>query len=122
MKNSIGTDLSGTEFFDYWSKLAKEDPSRFEEERRRAVEDAISQAPTEHQERLRRLQWRIDAERSRAANPLAACVALNRMLWKFICAPNGFLAVWERFSNGDMEFFRRYNQSPAHANVLPFKK
>lgn len=76
MKNSIGTDLSGTEFFDYWSTLAKEDPERFERERREAIKKVISQASPERQKELWRFQCAIDLWRVRAKDPLVAAAAL----------------------------------------------
>ncbi|MHB0865303.1 MAG: DUF3135 domain-containing protein [Minisyncoccota bacterium] len=60
------------DFFKYWSELSKNDPKRFEQERREAIEKAISHAPENKQEALRQLQGRIDRERSRASDSLPA--------------------------------------------------
>jgi hypothetical protein len=77
------------DFFTYWSNLAKTDPERFERERKEAIEAVILQAPLEKQQRLRGLQWRIDMERSRANNPLSACIRLNKMMMDFAFSDKG---------------------------------
>jgi len=66
--------------FDYWMNLSKSDPKLFEIQRREAVEKEILKAPEHRREKLRRLQWRIDMERSRASNPLSGCIRLNKMM------------------------------------------
>jgi hypothetical protein len=68
--------------FDEWQRLAREDPDEFERRRRATIEALIDQAPPEHQERLRALQFRIDLERSRAKTPLGATVRLHSMMWE----------------------------------------
>jgi len=48
------------QWFEELSRLAQEDPEAFEARRRALIEETISQAPEERQDRLRRFQWRID--------------------------------------------------------------
>jgi len=75
--------------FDTWADLAKRDPAAFEEARRLVVERLI--AACRDQERLRRLQWRIDAERHRAKTPLKACLRLSSMMWETFADLRGAL-------------------------------
>ncbi len=78
-------------WFEEMACLAQEDPEAFERRREELIEEAISQADPAYQERLRRLQWRIDMERKRCKTALAACLRLYEMMWDFIYAENGFL-------------------------------
>ena len=80
---------SSSDFFNYWSNLAKTDPERLERERREAIETVIASAPEHIQQRLRGLQWRIDIERSRADNPLSACIRLNKMMADYVFSNKG---------------------------------
>ena len=98
MSNHIGTHMSDPEVFRYWSELAVQDPERFERERRACIEKAVSTAPESIQERLRRLQWRIDIERARAKNPLSACIRLNQMMLDFVYVENGFVDTLQRIT------------------------
>lgn len=66
--------------FDTLKKMATDDATGLEQLRRRIIEETIAAAPPENHQRLRALQWRIDVERQRAANPLAACIRLSSML------------------------------------------
>lgn len=88
---------SGEDFFTYWSNLAKNDPERFEQERKDAIEAVITVAPEHLQRRLRGLQWQIDMERSRASNPLSACVRLNKMMMDFAWSDKGFPRITSLF-------------------------
>jgi hypothetical protein len=65
--------------FDAWAGLWHKDPDAFEAARRVAVETLISKCGD--QVKLRRLQWRVDAERRRAKVPLKACLVLSEMMW-----------------------------------------
>ena len=77
MQEKSFTDLD----FDAAAELAQTDPETFEQLRRNAIEALIARAPERNRQHLRSLQWRIDQERKRAANPTAACVKLYRMMW-----------------------------------------
>ena len=46
-----------------------------------AIEEVIESAPAERQLHLRRLQWRIDMTRERAGSPMAATIAISKMMW-----------------------------------------
>ena len=79
--------------FDRWSRLARENPDAFERYRSEMIEALIRSAEPGRQRRLRQVQWRIDQERRRAGNPVAACIALSRMMWDQVYGPAGLLAA-----------------------------
>ncbi|HUX63342.1 DUF3135 domain-containing protein [Sulfuricella sp.] len=79
--------------FDEWMALAHSDPDAFEKQRKRVIDAAIAQAPQHMQTRLHALQWRIDMERSRASNPLSACIRLSNMMWKMVYGNKGLMAA-----------------------------
>lgn len=68
--------------FDFlaWSRLANADPAGFEAARRKVVEAMI--VIGENPEQLRRLQWRLDAERRRARTPMKACLRISSLMWE----------------------------------------
>lgn len=76
--------------FEYWANLWKMDPTRAERERKDVVGAVIAKAPEHLQRRLVGLQWQIDMERSRASNPLSACIRLNKMMMDFAWSDQGF--------------------------------
>jgi len=65
--------------FDHWSQLARTDPESFERQRSALLDACIARAPQSHQERLRRLQWRIDRIRETS---MAACVRISDLMWR----------------------------------------
>ncbi len=68
--------------FEAWTELWRDSPENFESFRAKRITDYINSVPEKHRERLRCLQWRIDKVRERAANPLAATIAISEMMWK----------------------------------------
>ena len=89
-----------SESFEYWSKLAKEDPALFEQKRSEALEAVISTAPVQMQQRLRGLQWRIDAERRTTKNPLSSCVKIYNMMWDKVYGQDGLLEALDTMLTG----------------------
>jgi hypothetical protein len=87
--------------FDYLTDLAQSRPSEFERIRLNAIESFLSTLPPERQQRLRRLQWRIDQER-RNHSPMGACVMLSRMMWEHLLGPRGLVGALHgnRISHG----------------------
>ncbi len=71
--------------------MARSDPDRFNQLRQDLVEQFISKAPEKKRERLRSLQWRIDAEIARHSNPLGACVAISRMMEEKVFGKDGLI-------------------------------
>lgn len=102
--------------FEYWRQLAETSPEAFERAREAAIEALIGTSPAEVQERLRRLQWRIDRTRERASNPVAACIALSRMMWDNYDRLN---ATLQRLAHP--EAGHRPPAGPGPATVLAFR-
>jgi hypothetical protein len=107
-----------TEFdFDYWRKLAAEDPQGFEVARRDALMAVISRAGEHRQQRLQGLQWRIDRVRETAANPMAACVKISSMMWDKMLGDGGLLESLRRLEGIEPE--RLADRPPAR--VIPLQ-
>ena len=68
--------------FDTLLMLAEHDPKQLEKIRRHLSERIIDSAPEYLRPRLRGLQFRIDATRRRAKNPLDACIQLSGMMFE----------------------------------------
>jgi Protein of unknown function (DUF3135) len=97
-----------------WQRLAQENPEEFERRRRDAIETLIAQAPAEHRERLRGLQFQIDLERRRAKTALGATVRLQTLMWeRFGKLREALLALAE----GARPAAKR-----SSARVIPFNK
>lgn len=101
--------------FKYWMDLAEQDPEQFEVQRAEVINELIASLPAERQMHLRRLQWRVDQVRMRSATPLAATIAISRMMW------DTFYHLRDRYQ----EAFREHNPGIAHqpapsAQVLAF--
>lgn len=77
--------------FEYWQRLAAEDPTGFETARKLAVTAMIESAPEPQKRRMQGLQWRIDKIRERAPNPMAACLRLSAMMWNSMLGDGGLL-------------------------------
>lgn len=107
--------------FDYedWAALARDNPAAFEEKRKREIENVISRAPMRLQQRLRCLQWRIDMERDRSPNPLAACIKLYSMMWDSVVAEHGFLSALQLLTEQDSHL-AEWKKPGKRAQVLPF--
>ncbi|MCW8908696.1 MAG: DUF3135 domain-containing protein [Sedimenticola sp.] len=82
--------------FDHWLDLANRDLSAFELQRRRMIDQVIAAAPPPQQERLRKLQWRIDKERERSDSPMGACIRISRMMWERMMGRGGLVEHLER--------------------------
>jgi hypothetical protein len=78
------TGHSNREFdFEKWAKLASSDPQSFEQLRQDKIADVIGKATGNHQQRLRKLQWRIDQVRNKnnKTSSMAACLAISDLMW-----------------------------------------
>jgi hypothetical protein len=116
-------DLPGYGFdFDTWAELARNDPEAFEARRRACIEAFIADAPQEHRRRLRGVQFRIDMERRRARNPMAACLRLSSMMWDALLGPNGLRERLDELLDTFAGRPRAVTQGQAPpAEVLPFR-
>jgi hypothetical protein len=104
--------------FESWSELARSDPQAFEARRTRLLEEIIRSAPPHRQDRLRRLQWRIDQIRRTSRTPLAACNRLQQLMLDTVYGPNGLLDAMKRV--------QAHSETPPRAlarpaSVLPFR-
>jgi hypothetical protein len=80
--------------FDYLTELAQSNPSEFERLRLDAIENYIATLPAERQQRMRRLQWRIDQE-CRNHSPMGACLKLSKMMWDHLTGPGGLIGLMQ---------------------------
>ncbi len=66
--------------FDTLVHLARTKPEELEQLRIRLCNDLIERAPEASRRRLRGIQFQIDMERRKAANPMAACIRISQMM------------------------------------------
>ncbi len=102
--------------FDDWARLARRDRHAFEQARRAKIDAFLATRPAHRRERLERLQWRIDRERERCVNPLAACVHLSNLMWERFAGPRGLAAAWQELGSRTLA-----TQQPT-PQVLPFRR
>ncbi len=67
--------------FDYWLKLYKEDPKRFEHERTALLESEINKAKPQNQLKLKALQAKINRIRRTSKNPMNSLIIINNMMF-----------------------------------------
>lgn len=103
--------------FDVWMNLARNHPERFEALRMEAIDELIESAPDERKLHLRRLQWRIDRVRERAATPMAATIAISKMMW------DSFYDLRDHYQEmfGDEPTRRRMTSPAQSARIIPFR-
>ncbi len=77
--------------FEGWVLLAKTDPQAFEARRESEIARLIADAAPRMRSRLRGLQWKIDAERNLATNPLSSCVRIFNQMWDSVYGERGLL-------------------------------
>lgn len=104
--------------FDEWRALAARDPEAFEARRREVIAEFIALAPHCRREHLEQLQWRIDRERERYKDPLAACARLSGMMWDRLYGRGGLLAQIRRL---DSFWSGEPVPEPPRARVIPFR-
>lgn len=110
--------LSANFDFEQWAELAHTDPEGFEASRSAAIEAAISRAPARTQARLRRLQWKVDQVRRISANPLAACIEMNKMMWDRFAGEGGLVESLHGLQDGSPPPSRR----PEPARIIPLRR
>ena len=112
MQSAFDWDIN----FDTWSELANTDPDAFERQRTDLVDSVIELSNKERQQRLRRLQWRIDQVRARAPTPLAACIRLSSMMWDSVMGEGGLHETLQT-----LRYAKPQTDSRRKATVLPFR-
>lgn len=105
--------------FDTWATLASQDAAAFERRREELLAQCIAQAPEHLQDRLRRLQWRIDAERRRYKHPLKSCLALHAMMWESLYGSGGLLEALNSLRDPLLGEPRKPARS---GDILPFRR
>ncbi len=75
--------------FDAWKELAENDPAGFEKARQEMLQATIAAAPEKRQRRLRGLLWQLNIHRSRASNPMAACLISYQQMWDKVYGAGG---------------------------------
>jgi len=103
--------------FETWMTLWRDSPENFESCRAQRIAAYINSVPAKHRERLRCLQWRIDKVRERAANPLAATIAISEMMWKSFDELGSMYKDLAGLVEG-----RRPQRTRRTATVLPFNR
>ncbi len=66
--------------FDTLKELADKDPEALEALRQKHINSLIENAPQQHQQRLKGLQFQIDAQRKIHNTPLGACIKISQMM------------------------------------------
>jgi len=106
--------------FDYWRDLAKKDPEAFEAARKLEVDQYISSLKSEDvQDRMRRLQWRVNTERRRSKNTMDSAIRIYDMMWESV--GKNFEAIQELSEQFKPEAERKSKKSSS-AKVLSFKQ
>ncbi|MDH5545842.1 MAG: DUF3135 domain-containing protein [Gammaproteobacteria bacterium] len=67
--------------FDFWARLARRNPERFERLRSQMIAEFLNTAPEEKRIRLQRVQWRVDQARKLARNPVDSLNRISRLMW-----------------------------------------
>ena len=105
--------------FDAWSALARSDPQAFENCRERIIEETICRAPAHRQQRLRRMQWKLDQIRNTSRTPMIACLRMNRLLWQAVTGESGLLDCLNR---PDVLRQSRNRAGQATDRIIPFER
>ena len=104
--------------FERWARIAKDDPERFEQLRREAIDEVINNATSTNQDRLRGLQFQIDAKRRLSSNALGSCIQMSSMMLDHFY--NEMVTSLNALVSGDLESLK----VPAidNSNVIPLYK
>ncbi len=107
--------------FDTLKNLASEDPAAFEALRLQHIEALLASAPAPMQNRLRGLQFQIDANRQLSKSPLGSCIRISRMMHESFASLREALAGFTHNPDAlpalNSETFAR-----EAATVLPFRR
>lgn len=102
--------------FDALTRLANEDPDRFEATRTALVRQLIDQAPAHIKPRLEGLQWQVDCLRQQSKTPLAACVKISNLMWKQVLGRGGLAESLQQIAEtGSLR-----HDDGTGATILPF--
>lgn len=104
-----------------WVKLARENPEKFEKERKAAIEELIMSQPLPYRHRSRQLQWKIDAIRQTSPNPLSSCIRIYDMLMDSFYGPKGLLQAINQLGDFHRDLERTTDSGKA-GRCLELKK
>ncbi|MCL7945443.1 DUF3135 domain-containing protein [Marinobacter sp. ATCH36] len=99
--------------FDELRDLLQRDPEGFEILRAALIEDCIRRSSTRNQQRLRGLQFVIDARRRIAGSPMKALLDIQTMMYDSLLALQQTLLIQRRTSEPS---------APLSARVLHFRR
>ena len=107
--------------FDYWCNLAKKDPEAFEAARQEKINGYIEGIGSEStQERMRKLQWRVEMERKLSKNPMDAAIRIYDMMWESV--GKNFEAIQELADHFKPQQDQESANKRKPAKVLKFKQ
>lgn len=110
--------------FDKLCALYKNDPEKFEEFRKEEIEKFINNSPSHHQQRLRGLQFQVDAKREIHKNaPFRACIEISKMMHESF---DSLRYQLNQFTGNkeQLQFQHQYNNNTSakdEAKVLSFR-
>jgi hypothetical protein len=85
-------DMSDLPNFDSLVTLANEDPEALESLRQKHVERLINNAPVQFQQRLRGIQFQIDAHRQlHSHSPMGSCIKISQLMHESFAELRGWL-------------------------------
>jgi len=106
--------------FDYWRDLAQKDPAAFEAAREQEIKNHIAGLGDEQvQQRMQRLQWRVEMERKRCKNPMDSAIKIYDMMWESV--GKNFEAIQDLADHFKPAEDRKAKKSE-QAKVLKFKQ
>lgn len=103
--------------FDQWSRIAREEPEKFEAMRQDMINELIAQAPAHLKPRMTGLQWQVDQIRKQAGNPMAACLQISQKMWANVLGETGLLKALQE----PKKILHTLEQAPA-GKVLSFER
>jgi len=106
--------------FEVLREMAENDPEGLERLRVELCDQLIQSAPEAYRRKLRGLQFRVDMERRRAKNPMAACIAISAMMHDSFDQLRQ--ALNEAAGNASTTVGGSRRDSAMEAKVLPFSR
>lgn len=106
--------------FEVLREMAEKDPEGLERLRVELCDQLIQEAPEAYRRKLRGLQFRVDMERRRARNPMAACIAISAMMHDSFDQLRQ--ALTEAAGNATTQVGGSRRNELTEAQVLPFRR
>jgi len=100
--------------FEHWVTLASTDPQKFEQLRQDKISAIIERTTGQRRQRLRGLQWQIDAIRNQHKDSAAAaCIAISELMWETF---EHLAALLQAQADNNLT-----SETPiSQANIIPF--